>query len=57
MKLLAFITLLTLAACSSPGTTQAPVNICILAQCELQADTGSGDLEESGQEADTEVGL
>ena len=56
MKLLAIIALITLVACS-PGTTHIPVNICLFAQCELEATTGNGDLQESGQEADVEVGL
>lgn len=56
MKALGLIALLTLAACS-PGTGYVPVNICLFAQCEQEATTGDGDLEESGQEAETSVGL
>jgi uncharacterized lipoprotein YmbA len=57
MKWLAIIAITSLAACSSPGTGFVPVNICLLAQCEQEATTGNGDLSESGQEADVEVGL
>ena len=56
MKWLALIAILSLAACL-PGTGYVPVNICLFAQCEQEATTGNGDLSESGQEADVEVGL
>ena len=44
-----------LAACTLSG--QAPINVCVLAQCELQADTGDGDLDEGDQDAQVDVGL
>jgi len=52
MKPLALLLLLT--ACT---TGPLPVNVCILAQCELQADTGDGDLAEGNQDAQVEAGL
>ena len=49
-------TLFVLSACSY-STGYIPVNICLLAQCEQQADTGNGDLDEGDQEAEVDVGL
>jgi hypothetical protein len=48
--------LLALTACTS-GTSNNPINFCILAQCEQQADTGDGDLDEGSQDAQVEAGL
>ncbi len=46
----------TFTACTT-GTNTSPINVCVLAQCEQQADTGGGDLSEGSQDAQVDVGL
>ena len=57
MKFLPLLLLLPFIAACTVTDSSVPVNVCVLAQCEQQADTGDGDLDEGSQDAAVDVGL
>ncbi len=57
MKFLPLLLLLPFIAGCTVTDSSIPVNLCVLAQCEQQADTGGGTLSEGSQDAAVDVGL